>query len=252
MSTDLGIVSVWQLRCLFRGSWKFKARQSHNSPDDQASVVFMRSIESFHSGSVRRKFYAWVLFSRTCMEKAEMKALLMAVATVILNVSLMPAQVPSECQNLKYFAGTWTVEVHLKAASLGGKVFFGTEHNEWLPGQSLLLSRQDETSPLGSNGISIMGYNSHAKAYTYHQVKSDGEAEDLRGTFSEGTWTWTRGEIGNGEQRTRTRLIMKEVSATSYILKLENETEGHEWITLLEGKATKVLPRTHGDVAFLR
>jgi hypothetical protein len=180
-----------------------------------------------------------------------MRKLLVIVFTVSM-VAAIPlwAQTSAESQKLNYFAGTWRLEVHLIASAVGGKAFFGTEHNEWMPGGSLLLSRQEEESPITGGGLTVLAYDAQNKTYRYHQVKNSGESEDLRGTFENGIWTWITSAAAN--QARRTRLTMREISDTSYVLKLETASEGHDWSTVMEGKATKILRRTHQDVAFLR
>jgi|SRR5579864_7618981 len=157
----------------------------------------------------------------------------------------------SKQQSLDYFAGTWALEVHMKGGPLSGMVFFGTEHNEWVPGGSLLLSHQEGVTPLASGGISILAYNASNKTYTYHAVKSTGESEDLRGSFEGNTWTWTNDGLGDNNAP-KIRLIIQELSAQSYGLKFETSSGGHEWSTIMEGKANKALPSRRQDVAFRR
>jgi hypothetical protein len=82
---------------------------------------------------------------------------------------------------LNYFVGTWRTEVHVKISPF--RAFFGTEHNEWMPGGSLLVSRPDGEAAPASGGLAVMAFNTQEKTYTYHVVKDTGEAGDLRGTF---------------------------------------------------------------------
>ena len=148
---------------------------------------------------------------------------------------------------LNYFAGTWQLEVHMTMSPLGSRAFFGTEHNEWERGGSLLVSRQEGLP----GGLAVMAYNPREKAYTYHVVKDTGEAEDLRGTLADHTWTWMS-YSASGNPAPRTRFIVQETSPISYSVKFETSSEGRDWSTVMEGKAVKVLPNAHQDVAFLR
>lgn len=177
------------------------------------------------------------------------RPLALMFALVVFGTTSLFGQASSESQKLDYFAGTWKLEIHLNAASLSGKTFHETEHNEWMPGRALLLSRQDADD--GANaGVTVLAYDPQNKTFRYHQIKSNGDLQDLRGTFENGTWTWMSAGVSN--QTSKTRLIIQEVNDTSYTLKLESATEGRDWSTVMEGKASKVLTRGHQDVAFLR
>ena len=178
--------------------------------------------------------------------------------TVISGASLLLAQTPSEANNLRaareklnYFVGTWTLEIHTKGGPLGGMVFLGNEHNELLPGGSLLVSRQEGVDSPVSGGLSILAYNVNDKTYTYHVVKSTGEVEDLRGTLKGNTWTWTNDELAAGKAP-KIRLTIQEFSAKSYGLKLETTSGEQDWSVVMEGEAHKSLTYARPDVAFRR
>jgi hypothetical protein len=180
-----------------------------------------------------------------------------AVLLVAIVSSFMAAQTSSEtgksaaAEKLNYFVGTWRLEVHMKIGPLGSRTFFGTEHNEWMPGGFLLVSRQDgETAP-ASGGLAVMAYSPQEKTYTYRVVKDTGDTEDLRGTLEDHTWTWTS-LPGPGKQGQQSRFIVQEISPTSYSLKFETAEEGHDWSTVMEGNAAKILTHARQDVAFLR
>lgn len=152
---------------------------------------------------------------------------------------------------LNYFAGTWRLEVHMKISPFGSRAFVGTEQNEWERGGSLLVSRQEGEAAPVSGGLAVMAYNAQEKAYTYHVMRDTGEAEDLRGTLEDHTWTWMS-YSASADRGPRTRFIVQEISPTSYSLKFETSSEGRDWSTVMEGKAVKVVTNAHQDVAFLR
>lgn len=104
----------------------------------------------------------------------------------------------------------------------------------------------------GGAGVAVMAYDHTAKTYKYHQMKSSGAEEDLFGTFKDGTWTWTSNETAQTKQAPKTRLIMKELNDSSYSLSLETASDGQEWFVVMEGIATKIIPHSHQDSAFLR
>lgn len=171
---------------------------------------------------------------------------------VITGTTLLSAQTPAESEQLNYFAGTWKLEIHLPQSPVNGKVFFGTEQNEWISGRSLLLSRQEEPNGSRETGVAVMAYDPSLKRYKYHQVKSTGDDEDLSGTFSDGTWTWTSIETPHTGKTARTRLVMKEISRESYSFTVESALNGQDWLIVMEGIATKIVRHAHQDVAFLR
>jgi|SRR5579872_909281 len=175
---------------------------------------------------------------------------------VILTANLLYAQTGSENkparEKLNYFTGTWNVEMHMKTGALNSREYFATEHNEWAPDHSLLLSKPEADGALPEGGLAVMGYSSSKHVYTYHILKSTGDSEDLLGTAEHGTWTWQTDETRTGQESVRTRITMKEISQTSYTMRVETLPAGGRWFTIMEGTATKILPRSHQDVAFLR
>lgn len=97
-----------------------------------------------------------------------------------------------------------------------------------------------------------MAYVSVEKVYTYHVVKSNGETVCLRGKLDGDTWIWTSESTVQNRAARKGRLVVKELSPTSYTVKFETAGSEHDWSTILEGKATKIIPHAHQDVAFLR
>jgi hypothetical protein len=187
------------------------------------------------------------------------KTSVIRLAAIVVTASIVLAQSRPKVQardsapeKLNYFAGTWTIEVQMKANALGSRAFFATEHNEWMPGRSLLVSRQEGDTVLGGSGFAVMAYDCDEKVYAYHIVKSTGETEVLKGKLEGNTWIWTSEGTAKADEGGKARLIVTELSPTSYTLKFEAASNEHGWSTILEGKATKVIPHTHQDVAFLR
>jgi len=177
------------------------------------------------------------------------------LAAVIVASGMAVAQATEKSagalEKLNYFVGTWSLEVHMKISTFGSRAFFGTEHNEWMPGGFLLVSRQDAETAAGAGGLAVIAYNTQEKLYTYRVVKDTGDTEDLRGTLEDHTWTWTS-LPGPGKQGQQSRFIVQEISPTSYSLKFETAEEGHDWSTVMEGNAAKIVTHARQDVAFLR
>ncbi|MGO9933847.1 MAG: hypothetical protein ACLPV8_18825 [Steroidobacteraceae bacterium] len=87
-------------------------------------------------------------------------------------------------------------------------------------------------------GLSVLGYSTDDKAYTYREFNSWGEFEDSRGVVDGDTWTWTSDEK-MGSTTTKGRFTMKMTSAMSYNFMFEMSPDGTKWTTVMEGKATK-------------
>lgn len=184
------------------------------------------------------------------------KIFVVILAFITVGINLVTAQSSSESQlpreRLNYFAGTWNIEIHMKTGALNSRAYFATERNEWVPDHSLLLSRPEGEAAISAGGLAVMGYNVAKNMYTYHIVKTSGDAEDLRGTVDGRTWTWTSDRVRAGAQTPMTRITMKEISSSLYTLRVETSLENGGWSTVLEGNAKKIVPHSHQDVAFLR
>lgn len=187
------------------------------------------------------------------------RALVVLLLTLVIGTSLLFAQTSSEIdqpglayEKLNYFAGTWTLELHIKNSPFGSRVFFATEHNEWMPASSLLLSRQEGDGTVPFGGLTVLAYNAKAKTYTYHVVTNTGEVQDLRGTVDGNTWSWTSDATASGGNAQKVRLIITELSSESYGLKFETSASGQDWCTVIEGEAHRAAGYPRQDVAFRR
>jgi len=175
---------------------------------------------------------------------------------VVLTATLLMSQTDSESklarERLNYFAGTWNVEMHMKTGALNSRVYFATEHNEWAPDHSLLLSKPERDRGLPEGGIAVMGYSASKHLYTYHILKNSGETEDLQGTVEDRTWIWQSDEQRTGGEPTKTKITMIEMSPTSYMLRVQTFAADGAWSTIIEGTAKKTILNSHQDVAFAR
>jgi Protein of unknown function (DUF1579) len=146
-----------------------------------------------------------------------------------------------EHKKLEMLAGSWALEGDVKPSPMGpgGKVT-ETERCEWMEGGFFLICHVDfKTANSGSGtGLSVLGYSSGEKAYTYREFNSWGEFEDSRGTLDGDTWTWTSDEK-MGDTVTKGRFTMKFTSPASYTFMYEMSADGAKWTTAVDGKATK-------------
>jgi len=93
---------------------------------------------------------------------------------------------------------------------------------------------------LGGDGkaTSYMGYDTNENVYTYDEFNSQGRREISKGTFSGDTWTWNSKQNYDG-QEIKQKMTMKVLTPSSYSLKFEISMDGTNWMTFMEGKATK-------------
>jgi hypothetical protein len=146
-----------------------------------------------------------------------------------------------EHKKLDVFAGSWTLEGDIKPTPMGpGGKMTENEKCEWMDGSFFLVCHVDfKSASMGSgSGLSVMGYSSDDKVYTYHEFNSWGETMNSKGSVDGNTWTWTSDEkMGNTPMKGR--FIMKLTSATAYTFTYETSPDGTQWTLLVDGTATK-------------
>jgi hypothetical protein len=156
-------------------------------------------------------------------------------------IAQMEAPKPGpELKKLDAFAGTWTLEGDMKPGPMSpGGTMTENERCEWMDGNFFLVCKSDFKSSMGNGtGISVMGYSTDDKTYTYREFNSWGEAMDSKGSVDGNTWTWTSDEKMNGMVM-KGRFTMKITSPTSYNFTFDMSQDGTKWTTVMEGKATK-------------
>jgi len=172
-----------------------------------------------------------------------MRTLTIFAAGLILAAAALAQEAPKpgpDHKKLDVFAGSWTLDGDIKPGSMGpgGKI---TEYErcEWMEGGFYLICHTDFKSSMGNgSGISVMGYSTEGKAYTYREFNSWGEFTDSKGTLDGDTWTWTNDEK-MGTTSMKGKFTMKVTSSTSYNFMFELSPDGAKWTTVMDGKATK-------------
>jgi hypothetical protein len=175
-----------------------------------------------------------------------MKRLAMTLTAIIVVAAAAKAQMempkPSpEHKKMDVFVGSWTLDGDMKPGPMGpGGKMTENEKCEWMEGGFFLVCHADyKAEKMGSGiGLSVMGYSSDDKAYTYREFNSDGEFMDSKGLLDGDTWTWTSDEKMGG-MTMKGRFTMKMTSATSYNFTYEMSQDGTKWTTMMDGKATK-------------
>ena len=163
----------------------------------------------------------------------------LVLAAAALAQMAMPKPGP-EHKKLDMFAGAWMLDGDMKPSPMGpGGKMTENEKCEWMEGGFFLVCHADFKSAMGDGaGISVMGYSTDDKTYTYREFNSWGEFDDSKGSVDGDTWTWTSDEKMGG-MTMKGRFIMKVTSATSYSFSYEMSEDGAKWTNVMEGKATK-------------
>jgi len=155
----------------------------------------------------------------------------------------MPAKPGPEVKKLDYFVGSWTTEGTVAQGPWGaGGKFSSTDTSEWMSGNFFVVGHGDFKMPpeVGGDGkqTSIMGYDTDENVYTYTAFNSQGRRELSKGTLSGDTWTWNSSANYAG-QDIKQKLTIKTLTPTSYTIKFEISMDGTNWMTFMDGKATK-------------
>ncbi len=167
--------------------------------------------------------------------------LLAASMLVAAAAAQMEAPKPGpELKKLDVFVGSWTLEGTMKPGMMGpGGTMTENEKCEWMEGGFYLVCHADYKGSMGSGvEMSVMGYSSEDKAYTYREFSSTGEFVDSRGRVDGDTWTWINDEK-MGSTTMKGKFTMKITSATSYTFGFEMSEDGTRWTSVMEGKASK-------------
>ena len=167
---------------------------------------------------------------------------LLAIFTVAsVQAQMAPPTPAPELKHLDFLAGDWTSEgtINPGPGMPGGK-FSESSHTEWMEGKYFLITHSDgEFGAMGkAKELAVFGYDSDHKMYTYTSFSSNGEANTSTGTANGDTWTWTSDEHMGG-MTMKGKFTMKVLSPTSYTMKYELSQDGANWMTAMEGKATK-------------
>ena len=171
---------------------------------------------------------------------------LFVVPLVLMAVSAwaqMGAKPGPELKKLDYFLGTWTVEATIGQGPWGaGGKFVSNGTTEWMPGGFFTVRHGDFQMPaeIGGDGkeTTIVGFDTEQNVYTRDGFNSQGRHDIAKGTVSGDTWTWTS-TANYGGQDIKQKMTTKTLSPTSYSVKFEISMDGTNWMTFMDGKATK-------------
>jgi hypothetical protein len=174
------------------------------------------------------------------MEKARMIVVSVVLSAAAAMAQTEPPKPAPELKKLDVFAGSWTLEGTMKPGAMGpGGSMTENEKCEWMEGNFFLVCHSDYKSSMGNGvGLSVMGYSTDDKMFTYREFNSFGEFDDSKGSLDGDTWTWTSDEKMGG-MTLKGRFIMKMTSASAYTFTFDMSQDATKWSTVMEGKATK-------------
>lgn len=161
----------------------------------------------------------------------------LALAATALAQMDMPKPGP-EHKKLDIFAGTWLLDGTMRG-DMGPGAVTEKEKCEWMEGGFFLVCHTDFKTSMGDGtSVSVMGYSTDDKSYSYREFNSWGQFVDSKGSVDADTWTWINDEKEDGKTVTG-RFTMKFTSPTSYTFTYETSPDGTKWTTVLDGKATQ-------------
>jgi uncharacterized protein DUF1579 len=147
-----------------------------------------------------------------------------------------------EHARLGYFVGNWSAEGELKPGPMGpGGKFTSSDTCEWFEGKYSVICRSEGKMPMGpSKSIGILGYNTEEKVYTYYGIDNSNMtmASVPKGTLRGDTWTYTD-EGMMGGKKVKSRVVIKELSPTSYTFRMDMQGSDGKWMPVMESKNTK-------------
>ena len=174
-----------------------------------------------------------------------------AIVTLLLATCAV-AQAPQQAtapglspqhQRMSFFLGDWTASGTSKISPKSPAAPFTLkEHGEFVTDGYFLETKTSMKGPLGTvNSQRVMGYNVQDKVYTYNVYNSLGEHQVALGHLNGNTWTWNSEEKLNGLVITG-RYTIVETGPDTFTFKSEVADPKGGWVTVMEGKASRVPP----------
>jgi hypothetical protein len=170
----------------------------------------------------------------------------MACSVISLQVAVaqggQPPKPGPENERLAYFVGKWSAEGEMKPGPMGPGGKITTRDNcDWFEGHYSVICHSEGTTPTGpTKSIGILGYSPEERVYTYYGVDNSGMTMSSvpKGTLKDGTWTYfDEGTMGG--KKYKSRVLIKELSPTSYSFKMDMQGPDGKWMPMMESKNTK-------------
>lgn len=169
--------------------------------------------------------------------------MILVAALTLVTAAMAQMEMPkpaAELKKLDVFVGTWTLDGNMKASSMGpAGTMTENEKCEWMEAGFYLVCHSDYKSSMGNGvSLSVMGYSTEDKVYTYREFSSTGEFVDSKGTIDGDTWTWTSEEKMGG-MTMKGKFTIKVTSPSSYNFGFDMSQDGTKWTSVMDGKASK-------------
>jgi hypothetical protein len=168
----------------------------------------------------------------------------MAGLCLLLSAALLLAQgAPKpgpEHERLGFWEGQWKFEGEMKESPMGpGGKISSKDECEWFEGGFAIVCRMEGQNPMGTTkGLGILTYDPSEGVHTYYGINNSGFSVFSKGQVDGDSWIY-HSESTVGGKSMKTRVTLKQTSATSYTFKLESSSDGGPWTTFSEGKGTK-------------
>jgi hypothetical protein len=168
---------------------------------------------------------------------------LMACQAAVAAQDMQAMKPGPEHERLGFFVGKWTGTGEMKTSPMGpgGKVT-SKDDCQWFEGRFAVICHSESTMPFGANtSVGIMSYSPELKVYTYYAADSSGMtmATVPHGTVEGKTWTYTDESLFGG-QKVKSRVVLTELSPTSYSFEMAVQDPQGTWVTVMQSTNTKV------------
>jgi hypothetical protein len=168
---------------------------------------------------------------------------LMACQAAVAAQDMQAMKPGPEHERLGFFVGKWTGTGEMKASPMGpGGKLTSKDDCQWFEGRFAVICQSESTTPMGANkSVGIMSYSPEEKVYTYYGVDRSGMGMTSvpHGTVEGKTWTYTD-EMLMGGQKIKSRVLLTELSPTSYSFEMAVQDPQGNWVTVMQSTNTKV------------
>ena len=146
----------------------------------------------------------------------------------------------AEIRRLGDLVGTWKLEGQIQKSPMGpGGKSSAISKCAWFDGEYFVVCRAEGTSPMGkTSGMSVLGWDSDHKVYTFFSIDSRGMASTARGTVDGNTWTWTSEEKMGGKKM-KSRFVLVQETPDRNRTAWSISPDGQTWSELYSAVETR-------------
>ena len=168
-------------------------------------------------------------------------ASMLYTATLAQAPKTQPLKPGPDHLRLHYFVGKWNFQGEVKASPFGpAGANTGTETIELGPNAFSIVFHNEVKGPAGvTRSMGIMSFDTGAKSYNYYGVDGAGNVSVGKGAATPNVWTWNTESKFQG-RTVKGRAIISITSPAAYSYRFEMADDKNIFITIEEGKATKM------------